>query len=83
MLLSIAVIKVTHAQIATSITSTTGTGNLGTTVTQAGTVYNITGGTRAGTNLFHSFGNFTVGAPDTANFLNTPVGGTHHFDDLR
>ena len=35
--------------------------------------YNITGGTRPGVNglnLFHSFGDFTVGAGDTANFLN-------------
>jgi filamentous hemagglutinin family protein len=65
-----------QAQVATSITSTAGAGNLGTTVTQAGALHNITGGTRAGTNLFHSFGNFSVGAADTANFLNTPVGGT-------
>ena len=36
-------------------------------------VYNITGGTRPGMNglnLFHSFGDFTVGAGDIANFLN-------------
>src|SRR6188508_1310850 len=30
----------------------------------------ITGGTRRGANLFHSFGFFNVGAGDTANFLN-------------
>jgi filamentous hemagglutinin family protein len=39
-------------------------------------MYNITGGTRTGTNLFHSFGNFSVGAGDTANFLNTPINGS-------
>ncbi|MBX3349667.1 MAG: filamentous hemagglutinin N-terminal domain-containing protein [Nitrospira sp.] len=43
----------------------------------AGTVqYNITGGTRAGTNLFHSFADFGVPSHTIANFLNTPVGGT-------
>jgi filamentous hemagglutinin family protein len=62
-----------YAEVTTSITPTTGTGNLGTSVTQAENVYNITGGTRPGngTNLFHSFGNFSVGAIDTARFLNT------------
>lgn len=67
---------VTRAQTTTSITSTTGNGGLGTAVTQTGPLYNITGGTRAGTNLFHSFGNFSVGAGDTANFLNTPINGS-------
>ncbi|RPJ20870.1 MAG: filamentous hemagglutinin N-terminal domain-containing protein, partial [Planctomycetaceae bacterium] len=62
----------TYAQVATNITSTTGAGNLGTTVTQAGNLYDITGGTRPGNgpNLFHSFGDFTVGGGDIANFLN-------------
>jgi filamentous hemagglutinin family protein len=64
------------AQVSTSISPTTGTGNLGTTVSQAGSLYNITGGFRAGTNVFHSFGNFTIGAADTANFLNTPLNGS-------
>ncbi len=37
----------------------------------AGTVqYDITGGTRAGTNLFHSFGEFNVPNNNIANFLN-------------
>ena len=62
----------TYAQVATNITSTTGAGNLGTTVTQAGNLYDITGGTSPGNgpNLFHSFGDFTVGGGDIANFLN-------------
>jgi filamentous hemagglutinin family protein len=66
------------AQVTTSITSTTGTGDLGTSVTQAGNLYNITGGTRPGSgpNLFHSFGDFSVGAGDIGNFLNTPVNGS-------
>lgn len=45
------------------------------------TQYNITGGTRSGggQNLFHGFGNFSVGAGDIANFLNTPVNGSLPF----
>ena len=60
------------AQVATSITPTTGAGNLGTTITPSGAIYKITGGTRPGNgpNLFHSFGEFTVGSGDVANFLN-------------
>lgn len=43
-----------------------------TTVTPSGTTHNITGGARPGngTNLFHSFDTFSVGAPDKANFVN-------------
>jgi len=50
-----------------------GVGDLGTTVTQAGSTYQITGGIRPsnGPNLFHSFGQFSVARPDTAQFLNT------------
>ena len=49
-----------------------GAGNLATTITHAGDLYNITGGTRPGNgpNLFHSFGDFSVGGGDIANFLN-------------
>ena len=62
----------TYAQVATNITHTPGAGDLGTTVTQTGNLYNITGGTRPGSgpNLFHSFGDFSVGGGDIANFLN-------------
>ena len=51
---------------------------LNTTITQSGHTYNITGGSRPGNgpNLFHSFGNFSVGTGDIANFLNTPVNGS-------
>ncbi len=55
-----------HAQVPTNITSS----GLGTTITQTGPIHDITGGTRRGANLFHSFGLFDVGAGDAANFLN-------------
>ena len=60
------------AQLTPAITPTTGPGGLGTTVTQAGTTYQITGGTRPGSgpNLFHSFGEFGVPTNHLANFLN-------------
>src|SRR5262245_40471923 len=45
---------------------------LNTTVNNVGSNFNITGGTRPnnGANLFHSFGNFSLNAPESANFLN-------------
>ena len=60
------------AQVTPAITPTTGAGGLGTTVTQAGNTYDITGGTRPsnGPNLFHSFGEFGVPTNHIANFLN-------------
>src|SRR3989442_12838806 len=61
---------VSQAQIRTAITSS----GLVTTVAPppaGGTVYQITGGTRQRTNLFHSFGLFSVGTGDTASFQNT------------
>ena len=54
------------AQVPTNITSS----GLGTTITQTGPVHDITGGTRRGASLFHSFGLFNVGTGDAANFLN-------------
>jgi filamentous hemagglutinin family protein len=67
-----------HSAVSTSVTPTTGTGNLGTNVAQSGNLYNIAGGTRpgGGPNLFHSFGNFSVGSGDIANFQNTMVNGS-------
>jgi len=63
---------VSLAQVNTAITPTTGPGDLGTTITQSGNLYDITGGTRPGngTNLFHSFGEFGVPTNNIANFLN-------------
>lgn len=63
---------IVHAQVTTTITSS----GLNTVVTQNGNVQNITGGTRVGSNLFQSFGQFKVGAGDIANFQNTLVAGT-------
>ena len=68
--LVISVVSPSHAQVNTSITSD---GTLGTEVTQSGNTYDIFGGTRSGTNggnLFHSFGEFSVGEGDLANFRN-------------
>ncbi|MEH1860034.1 MAG: filamentous hemagglutinin N-terminal domain-containing protein [Nostoc sp.] len=39
-------------------------------VTRDGNIFNITGGTQAGYNLFHSFGEFSVPTGDTASFNN-------------
>jgi len=55
------------AQGTTNVTS----GGLNTAVTVNGSFRDITGGTRAGANLFHGFLLFNVGAGDTARFLNT------------
>ena len=62
--------SVGHAQVTTNITSS-GLGTAASTISPSGVV-TITGGTRpgAGTNLFHSFGDFSVAAGNTANFFN-------------
>ena len=62
--------------VTTNITQTLGAGDLGTHVALPhDNIYDITGGTRPGDGpiLYHSFGDFTVGAGDTANFLNTTL----------
>jgi filamentous hemagglutinin family protein len=61
-----------HAEVSTSITSS----GLNTVVTpppQGGTTYGITHGTQVGNNVFHSFGKFSVGPLDTAQFQTTPL----------
>jgi len=42
-------------------------------VNQAGSTFNITGGTQAGSNLFHSFQQFGLNAGQIANFLSNPA----------
>jgi len=51
---------------------------LGTSVAPNGSVYEIRGGTRSADNLnlFHSFGEFSLGAVESAKFFNTPVAPT-------
>jgi filamentous hemagglutinin family protein len=57
------------AQVVTSITQTTGAGDLGTHVLPPiGHVYGITDGTSIGNNLYHSFAQFNVGTGDIAQF---------------
>lgn len=46
-----------------------GARGLGTTVSQAGAVHAIDGGTLAGANLFHSFERFSLGVGDTARWV--------------
>ena len=74
--------RVVQAAPSTAISPTIGTGNLGTIVPPTLPSLNfctancvITGGTRAGTNLFHSFGQFSIGVGDVATFQNTQING--------
>jgi filamentous hemagglutinin family protein len=66
-LLLVVWLAVSQAQMRTTLTPD---GTLGTTVTQNGNLYTITGGTRPrnGPNLFHSFDRLSVGTGDTASF---------------
>ncbi len=65
--------SLSHAQVSSTITPTTGGGSLGTQLNTVGNTRQITGGTRPGNGaiLFHSFDQFTVGQGDIAQFLNT------------
>ena len=62
------------AQVPTNITPS----GLGTLVAPNGNTFDITGGTRRGANLFHSFGLFDVGTGDVANFLNDSAAATNN-----
>src|ERR1051325_4962323 len=70
-------LSLAHAQTSTNITPN----GLGTTVNGSGSLpcvggtCNITGGTQRGSNLFHSFGFFNVGAGNAANFCNAAACG--------
>lgn len=68
LLVCIALASAPQVYAASSITPSPGPGGLGTTVTKSGNVYGITGGKQAGTNLFHSFGQFSIATGDTAQF---------------
>jgi filamentous hemagglutinin family protein len=72
-LLLVGLLATSLAQVPSAITSDN---TLGTTVTQNGRVYTITGGTRPGDgpNLFHSFERFSVGTNDTARFTDPQTG---------
>jgi filamentous hemagglutinin family protein len=78
-----------HAAVSSAITSD---GTMGTRVTQTRNAYTISGGTITGSNLFHSFGLFSVGTGDTATFteprgvtnvLGRVTGGQQFFIDGR
>ena len=56
------------AEAFAQVTATPGPGSLGTVVNQVGNVYEITHGTQAGSNLFHSFETLSVGPAETAQF---------------
>src|SRR5262245_11560445 len=63
--------SVQAASPSTSITGNTVSGNFSTQIVPpppGGKIYGIQGGQTVGTNLFHSFGQFNVGAGDTAQF---------------
>ena len=70
--LASALFTISHAQ--PGVTTITGglTQETPTEVTTTGTIHEVTGGLRSGTNLFHSFDSFRVGSGDTARFSNTP-----------
>ena len=72
-LLLVVLLATSPAQVPSAITTD---GTLGTTVTQNGRVYTITGGTQPGNgpNLFHSFDRFSVGTNDTARFTGPQTG---------
>ncbi|MEX0269764.1 filamentous hemagglutinin N-terminal domain-containing protein [Leptolyngbyaceae cyanobacterium UHCC 1019] len=60
-----------HAPALAQITTAPDGTNTG--VNQAGNTFNITGGTQAGSNLFHSFQQFGLNAGQIANFLSNPA----------
>lgn len=64
------------------VTPTPGAGGLGTQVNRVGNVYEIAQGTRAGSNLFHSFNDFSIAAAETARFQPTLLNPTPALDVL-
>ncbi|HLZ77445.1 filamentous hemagglutinin N-terminal domain-containing protein [Phenylobacterium sp.] len=59
----------------TAITPDAGALSLGTTAARAGNLVTIDGGTLAGSNLFHSFTQFSLAAGDTAQWVRSAGGG--------
>ncbi|NML95666.1 beta strand repeat-containing protein, partial [Novosphingobium olei] len=55
----------------TVIAPSTGAASLGTSVSASGSTYTIDGGTRAGSNLFHSFQTFDLASGNTATWIQT------------
>ncbi len=71
LLLLTTLISLVPSPVAAQISATPdGTNTL---VNQAGNTFNITGGTQAGTNLFHSFQQFGLNQGQIANFLSNPA----------
>jgi filamentous hemagglutinin family protein len=64
--LAIACPQLAHAQSTTIVPDVSPGLSLGTTVDRGGNTYTIDGGKTAGTNLFHSFSTFDIGAGDVA-----------------
>jgi filamentous hemagglutinin family protein len=82
LLVSLSILPYGVVPVASSQVTTNIQGNgLGTIVTPQGNMYDITVGTRVGTNVFHSFEHFTVGPGDIANFQNLKVGGSFPITD--
>ncbi len=69
-LLPLALLLFTSKVKAQSIT--TAPDGVGTIINHNGNTYNITGGTQAGDNLFHSFAEFGLSPQEIANFLSNP-----------
>lgn len=72
-LISVIILQGILPTICYAASNITSDGTMGTLINQAGTTYNIDGGTIKGTNQFHSFGLFSVETGDTASF-NGPGG---------
>ena len=66
----LSIIGTSNSSFAQVVTDITPSGPLGTVVTPNGNTYNISGGTRVNSSLFHSLGRFSVGNGDIANFQN-------------
>jgi len=64
-------LQINTGSVLAQVTQTIGPGSLGTQVNRVGNVYEITEGRPIGSNLFHSFGDFSITAAETARFQTT------------